>query len=98
MKRKTYVYIMQANRYVKIGVSRNPDVRRKTMQTGNPNKIMVIALFPFGSSREAYEEEKRLHEYLANFNVYGEWFSAKCLKVAKKYNQGRSFRHGKNKA
>lgn len=82
-----YVYIMQANRYVKIGVSANPERRRTTMQTGNPNVISIVAVIPFDSRAQAFEEEYRLHYAMRNYHFQGEWFSAKCLKLLKKFRK-----------
>lgn len=54
---------------VKIGVSRDPYRRLKTLQTGNPVELEMLHI-ELGS----YRREKELHEMFANLRTNGEWF------------------------
>jgi predicted GIY-YIG superfamily endonuclease len=71
---KTYVYIMCAGGYAKIGVARNPQRRLETMQTGNPYVIKILALFPLNSRAEAFAYESELHNRFREYRYIGEWF------------------------
>jgi len=71
MATKERIYIMQCNDYIKIGVSENPWVRIKSLQTGNPYKIDLLLSF---KTKNAYSEEKRFHNYFDSKKSIGEWF------------------------
>lgn len=90
-----YVYMIYGGGYLKIGVAQNPDKRLKTMQTGNPYKLRIMALIPFQSRREAFDYENELHKKFKAFHYTGEWFHYGQIKtlfatylksVNKKYN------------
>lgn len=54
---------------VKIGTSVQPLARLKSLQTGCPNKIAILALVPGG-----HAFERTLHRRYARERVSGEWF------------------------
>jgi len=76
-----YVYFIRqaqkkGNCPIKIGVSKDPDYRLKRLQTGNPNKLEVIAAIPFDIEKDAYTMERSLHWIAENKyqRLIGEWF------------------------
>ena len=73
---KDDLYIIQSDvtGMIKIGRSKDPQKRLKQLQTGNPNRLKLIASF-----KEKGKEEKYLHEVLNNYKLKGEWFSYHCV-------------------
>jgi hypothetical protein len=59
---------------IKIGRSKDPQKRLKQLQTGNPNKLKLIASFDRMGWRE-----KALHEHLSKWSLEGEWFGYECV-------------------
>lgn len=70
------LYIIQSSMtgMIKIGRSKNPEKRLKQLQTGNPNKLKLIAEF-----KNQGWKEKIIHEKLRLFRLKGEWFSYECV-------------------
>ncbi len=69
-KKNTYLYVMIDKRtgYYKIGRSKDPSYREKTLQSDAPD---IELLFHY----EAYtNQEKELHQKYAEKRVRGEWF------------------------
>ena len=65
-----YLYLMRhVNGLTKIGVSRNPKVREKTLQAEDPRLEMIF------KSECRRSEEKRLHKIFESARVRGEWFA-----------------------
>lgn len=67
-----FIYFIETEggEYVKIGWSLNhPEGRRRTLQTGCPKPLDLVAFFP-GS----LEDERRLHRTFAELAYRGEWF------------------------
>jgi hypothetical protein len=65
----TYVYLMEhVNGLIKIGSSKNPRARERTLQAEDPRLEMI-----FCEQAEA-AMEKRFHEIFADLRVRGEWF------------------------
>jgi hypothetical protein len=74
---------------VKIGVSCNVESRLSKLQTGNPYKLSVKAVFPCKDQDEAFMIERTLHWLTKKkyrhirgewFYIYGSW--AKLIKEA----------------
>lgn len=67
---KQYVYLIfnEKNKYFKIGFSKNPLKREKTLQAEEPD-IVILRIWERGR-----DFEKFLHKKYANFRVRGEWF------------------------
>lgn len=61
---------------IKIGYADNPDRRLRELQTGNPDKLEIIALTWVMSWKLARRVEKRCHAILDKVNkrIDGEWF------------------------
>ena len=76
MQSKDNLYIIQSDLtgMIKIGRSKDPAKRLNQLQTGNPNKLKLIASF----EGEGWKE-KNLHERLEKFRLEGEWFSYECV-------------------
>lgn len=68
---KKYIYVMQCKNFVKFGVSNNPAVRIKELQTGNPFKISLLLSIVYDDS---FSIEKRIHKYFNEKRESGEWF------------------------
>jgi hypothetical protein len=66
------VYFARAGKTnrVKIGCSTDVGRRISTLQTGCPDILQPLLVFPRGD----YQLEKRLHEQFAGSRVIGEWF------------------------
>ena len=76
MRNKDHLYIIQSDftGMIKIGRSKDPQRRLKQLQTGNPNKLKLIASF-----KGQGWKEKILHENLEKFRKEGEWFDYNCV-------------------
>ncbi|RYJ44267.1 GIY-YIG nuclease family protein [Flavobacterium beibuense] len=72
-----YVYLMQdcKNRRYKIGMSKNPDYREKTLRSEDP-EITTLGSRRFMTRKLAADFEKNLHAKYLHQRVRGEWF---CL-------------------
>ena len=74
--KKDYLYFIQSDKtgMIKIGRSKNPNKRLKQLQTGNANKLKLIASFEGMGWRE-----KLIHEKLDRWSEEGEWFNCSCV-------------------
>ena len=74
--KKDHLYFIQSDvtGMIKIGRSKDPQRRLKQLQTGNANKLKIIACFNGLGWRE-----KLLHESLKDWSKEGEWFEYKCV-------------------
>jgi len=68
--KKTFIYMMKDGHSgcIKIGRSKDPKVRERTLQSEKPT-IEMMGYWP-----GTYADEKRLHKMYAHKNVRGEWF------------------------
>ena len=67
-----YVYIVSDGNFCKIGVTNdNMDKRIKKLQTGNPNKIVLLTSL---LCKKPYTTESFLHSLFKTKHVYGEWY------------------------
>jgi hypothetical protein len=65
------VYLMKAAEKVKIGVSKNVQMRQKQLQTGCPDEIELLKTW---NPSDALEIESKLHSQLFSRAERGEWF------------------------
>lgn len=67
------IYLMKSNSdsHYKIDVSKNPQKRLLSLQTGNSSLISLICEY---KTDKAYQIEKVLHRRYSHFNKEGEWF------------------------
>lgn len=63
------VYFILAGDYIKVGFSTNPHKRIKSMQTGSPFVLVMLADIP-GSK----DDEQEIHRMFPDLHVRGEWF------------------------
>ena len=75
----TQVYIMYSEipnvhdkMNIKIGISLEPEDRRKSLQTSNPFPVHIINTFDAG--RDAQKHEKHFHDLYQDYHTSGEWF------------------------
>lgn len=68
--KETFIYIMEnrKNGYYKIGHSKNPLFREKTLQSEEPDIVLIYKWRCYKS------DEKIVHESLKQYRVRGEWF------------------------
>lgn len=72
----TFVYIigMSNDMFCKVGIARNPHERARGIQTGNPYRVEVGAMFgPFDRNMAA-KIERTCHIIMAESGACGEWF------------------------
>ena len=62
-------FISDSAGHVKIGVAKNPSARMRTLQTGHPTTLVLLASVDWPNSAE-----RRLHSILKLERVRGEWF------------------------
>lgn len=58
-------------RFIKVGISQDPEKRLKQLQTGCPFPLAIIKLFKHDDARYL---EQELHKDLERYNTSGEWF------------------------
>jgi hypothetical protein len=62
-------FIKSGNKHIKIGYSKEPTDRKKSLQTGSPLKLQVQA-----TMQGDFKTELGLHEMFKHLHVNGEWF------------------------
>lgn len=65
----TYVYFMRRGDFVKIGKAHNPVRRRSELQTGFPERVILLGWILADET-----EERVLHRRFADHHESGEWF------------------------
>lgn len=65
---EVYVYLIFDGNYYKIGKSKDPEKRLKSIKTGNANAVLICY------ANERIINEKQLHTIYFNYRVNGEWF------------------------
>jgi predicted GIY-YIG superfamily endonuclease len=70
-----YVYLIQceATGNTKIGRSKNPEERIKSLQTSNAGKLRIISKIVCNDG-DAHLLEQRLHKEYKDKRLHGEWF------------------------
>jgi len=89
---KCSVYLMENSRngYVKIGISKDPVFREKTLQSQEP-EVETLVFSEFSSIAVATQVEEFLHEIHNEKRVRGEWFDLTikdCMDMANQYILG----------
>lgn len=69
----SYIYIVQADRQVKIGYSRDPMKRLSEIQVGTPVHCFIAAQFEV-FAEEVLACERLLHDFFSGYRLRGEWF------------------------
>lgn len=74
-----YVYFIQEGKgsrgNIKIGKSNDVDKRLKSLQTGNPRKLTLMASIKCKSPDDAFKLERKFHAKFKSSQIRGEWFS-----------------------
>lgn len=65
-----FLYIAKNGEFFKIGFSKNPDVRMRELQTGNPLEVKLI-----GTVQGSRQLEKAWHVKFSKRRIRGEWFT-----------------------
>lgn len=68
------MYFLRTNRFVKVGVSINPEKRVSSLQTANPFPIEDYKVVWLSSKKKALTVEKECHKILSDYSIRGEWF------------------------
>lgn len=70
-----HVYIIRAGntRAFKVGVSCDPERRRRQLQTGNAEPLKLMFTSPCVGVN-AYHAEHAIHKFLRDKHAHGEWF------------------------
>lgn len=74
MKSTTFLYVLKAGDYFKVGITQNLSKRIKQIQTGCPLKISRVYYYTLDTKSEALELEKEIHTFLSKVSTVGEWF------------------------
>jgi hypothetical protein len=73
-RERCFVYLMRCDRFVKVGIAKDAEARRATLQMTNPFEVTIGKKFSFSDRRYALATERAAHDELAAHRVYGEWF------------------------
>lgn len=66
---EAYVYLMEMNGLIKIGVSNNPSLRLSQINRSSPFSVVLIATFLFSSWSEAVKAENKAHKKISDKNA-----------------------------
>jgi hypothetical protein len=69
MSREGLVYFLRCGEFCKIGFSDQPEARKRELEVGNPNEVVLI-----GCWGGTMQDERRVHRYFASSHHRGEWF------------------------
>lgn len=90
-----FIYLIRSNEhgYHKIGVSKTPQKRLDSLQTGNFDTLTLINKY---QSKYAYKIEKTLHNLWRYLKINGEWYDLSineisdfnniCIKIENNFN------------
>lgn len=67
------VYFMVTSNRIKIGISKNPNLRMKELSTGSGDVIHLVAVWK--TMDDAAYVENHLHKTFKQYRVNGEWFT-----------------------
>lgn len=71
--RNNVVYFISDGDSVKIGQAKNVFNRLSELQTGNPRRLIIVAVYK-SCKRDINDDEKMFHEWFKDKNIRGEWF------------------------
>lgn len=70
----SYIYIIGSdNPPYKIGISKDPQQRLKSIQTGHPHQLQILELRETDSKKTKLLESV-IHKHLNRYRMKGEWF------------------------
>ncbi|OQW93477.1 MAG: hypothetical protein BWK79_10930 [Beggiatoa sp. IS2] len=72
-----YVYAIREvdSGNIKLGISKDPQVRLKQLQVGNSSRLELIA---YREAKNGYCDEHSVHDANNDYHIRGEWFSPKA--------------------
>lgn len=74
-----FLYIISDGTDAKIGVSKQPEKRLKSLQTGSPKKLILYATYEI-LDKNPFGFEKKCHEAISkSYQKRGEWFASPNL-------------------
>lgn len=74
-----FIYLITNQKgHYKIGVSKNPDKRIKSMETGNPDDLVIFYRY---KTKNAHKIERILHRLFESYKVKLEWFELPIYEV-----------------
>lgn len=77
----SYIYIIGGdNPPYKVGISRDPEKRLKSLQTGHPQKLRIHLLKQTDSTKTKLLESA-IHHNMKFYRTHGEWFDMPLDKV-----------------
>lgn len=79
--RVAYVYVVEADKWVKIGMSNVPEDRLRALKPGIPFPAKLVHKVPFLNSTLARAAERGVHRALRHRHANGEWFLATGLEA-----------------
>lgn len=82
--KKGFVYFIKAEDtgFIKIGMSKNPDLRLRQIKLSCQKPVLLMKFFVSNSAIM----EKKLHEFFKNKRVFGEWFNLNDSDLKKAVN------------
>lgn len=86
-----YLYVIQSNDAIKIGITHNLQQRFNDLQSANPVELQLIYAFKFDSRGQAEALEALLHERFVQHRIHGEWFDVDHNKVLEDVEFGVRF-------
>jgi len=81
---RQFVYVLECDGFVKIGIAKSVPKRMAGIQTGSPHDVEFLGMFPTISPAE---DEANLHRHYSEFRKRGEWFKLPQDKLDKLLRQ-----------
>ena len=66
-----FIYIIQCNEFVKIGIAKDPEARLNLLQIGNPYPLKLLKTFV---SFDTKADERLMHDTFSGYYERGEWY------------------------
>lgn len=81
-----YVISQAQSDFCKVGITSDVPARIRQLQTGNPEKIIILRVIVCKDEEQAKALEKAFHERYADFKAQGEWFAVNGIRVLSDIN------------
>ena len=77
MNKESCVYFIldEKSEAIKIGKADDIGDRLPSLQTGNPNQLIVLNTIKCESVKHAFNLEQKFHNFFGHLHIRGEWFS-----------------------
>ena len=77
---EVYVYAIRESETgrIKLGISKDPMARMAQLQTGNSQRLQLVA---YRKANQGLKDERNLHRKADEYHVRGEWFNRNALEV-----------------